>query len=179
MKIDFYGWFPKTNKKTLDFLIKKHKIKTVIEIGCFLGKSTSFFASRGCHIHSIDTFKGSEDINKSSEVVNRLPVMLEQFLFNIEATGISDRVNVYRGTSEEIAKMYPNLVADMVFIDGSHVYEDVKNDINLWKDRGIKIICGDDFTEVHPGVVKAVNELLPEANKDQRCWYYIKKYEKK
>jgi hypothetical protein len=48
----------------------------------------------------------------------------------------------------------------MVFIDGSHEYEDVKRDIMAWKTRMKKtgLLCGHDIS--YPGVKKAVDELL-------------------
>jgi hypothetical protein len=52
---------------------------------------------------------------------------------------------------------------DMVFIDGDHEYEAVKRDIlnarKMLKPGGI--LCGHDFSDAHPGVMKAVRELVP------------------
>ena len=53
---------------------------------------------------------------------------------------------------------------DMIFLDGGHSYETVKDDLSLIL-KGIKkkkiIIC-DDYDQVDYGVKKAVDELLNE-----------------
>jgi len=173
MELDLYGWFPPENEETLARLIKENNIKTVLEIGCFLGKSTKFFVEQGCTVISIDTFEGAKDINASAEVQKRLPTMYEQFMFNLKELGIEDKVTVFKGTSEKSHDQY-GFTADLIFIDGSHEYEDVKKDINMWFSRANKVLCGDDYTGVHPQVKQAVDELLPKANKNQRVWYVIK-----
>lgn len=174
MKLDLYGWFPKENEETLAKIIKENNVKTVIEIGCFLGKSTKFFVEQGCTVISIDTFKGANDLNKCKEVIKRLPNLYEQFLFNIKELGIKDKITVFKGTSKEVFIMNPKLRADLIFIDGSHEYKDVIADIQDWSTRYDKVLCGDDYTEVHEDVKKAVDELLPNSNKNQRLWYQIK-----
>jgi len=170
MKIDLYGWMPQENRQVLKKLIKQNDIKTVIEIGCFLGKSTHFFAKRGCHVLSIDTFEGAKDLNRCKEVIPRLPNLFEQFKFNMQALGLTDRVSWFKGTSADAHKIFKHS-ADLVYIDGSHEYEDVINDINLWMPRATKIICGDDYSGNHPGVTQAVDELIPNANTKNRVWF--------
>jgi predicted O-methyltransferase YrrM len=177
MKLDLYGWFPPENEETLGRLIKENNIKTVLEIGCFLGKSTKFFVEHGCTVISIDTFEGAKDINASAEVQKRLPTMYEQFKFNLKELGIANKVQIFKGTSEQAFDCFYNgkpFAVDLIFVDGSHEYEDVKKDIEMWSKINSKILCGDDYTDVHPQVKQAVDELLPTANKDQRVWYVIK-----
>lgn len=174
MKLDLYGWFPEDNKKVLSNLIKELDVKTVLEIGCFLGKSTNFFVEQGCTVTSVDTFAGASDLNRCKEVEKRLPNLYEQFLFNLKALNIQDKVTVFKGTSEDAFYSDIRKDFDLVFIDGSHEYDDVVKDISLWGTMAIKVLCGDDYNDIHPGVKKAVDELLPNANKDHRCWYLIK-----
>ena len=113
MKLDLYGWFPEENKEILSSLIKEHNIKGVIEIGCFLGKSTAFFVSQGCRVFTIDTFEGSKDLNCSTEVKRRLPTLYEQFVFNMKELGIDKEVVWFKGTSEEASKR--DIHADLIF----------------------------------------------------------------
>ena len=176
MKLDLYGWFPKENEIVLRNLIKDNNIKTVIEIGCFLGKSTSFFVEQGCKVIAIDTFEGASDLNDCKAVKKRLPTLFEQFKFNMRELGIEDKVEVYKMRSERaFYEFWEDCVdeVDMVYIDGSHDYEDVWFDINNWQEMAKKVICGDDYTKHHDGVRKAVDDLLPDANKLNRVWYKI------
>lgn len=175
MQLDLYGWFPEENKETLSRLINEHNIKTVIEIGCFLGKSTAWFVEQGCTVTTIDTFEGAQDLNGSAEVIKRLPTLFEQFCFNMKALGIEDKVRVIRMRSDEAVYLHNIRKADLVYIDGSHVYEDVIKDIIYWGIFARKVLCGDDYTPHQPGVRKAVDKLLPDADKKQRVWFEIKR----
>ena len=56
---------------------------------------------------------------------------------------------------------------DLLFIDATHTYEAVKSDINQWcvhlADDGVVIF--DDYFNLFPGCVKAVNEYATDNNK--------------
>ena len=57
------------------------------------------------------------------------------------------------------------VILDMVFIDASHVYEDVILDIQRWQRLLMPsgFLCGHDYGEpAHPGVKQAVDELVPK-----------------
>jgi hypothetical protein len=65
-----------------------------------------------------------------------------------------------------------------VYIDASHDYESVKEDIIAWLPKVKKggIICGDDYTPGWPGVMRAVNEVFNnQVNKigHQQWWVKI------
>lgn len=49
---------------------------------------------------------------------------------------------------------------DLIFIDASHDYPDVKQDIMSSLELRPRIICGDDYTPGWFGVQKAVDECL-------------------
>lgn len=70
------------------------------------------------------------------------------------------RVHIIRKTSLNAAKTLSNM--DLVFIDANHEYSQVKQDINIWKEKINKggILSGHDYSPSFPGVVKAVNEIL-------------------
>ena len=70
-------------------------------------------------------------------------------------------LNAVRLSSLESAKLYPDRSLDFVFIDASHEYEDVKQDILSWYPKIKKggYIAGHDYT-TFDGVQKAVNEII-------------------
>ena len=68
-------------------------------------------------------------------------------------------VVIKKMTSEEAAPEVENDL-DFVYVDGSHIYEAVNLDLNLWypKIRSGGVLCGDDYNA--PGVEKAVDEFV-------------------
>jgi hypothetical protein len=59
------------------------------------------------------------------------------------------------------------IAVDLVFIDGSHKYDDVANDIRFWE-RHLSVdgvICGHDYTSEHEEVIRAVKDEARRMNK--------------
>jgi ubiquinone/menaquinone biosynthesis C-methylase UbiE len=81
--------------------------------------------------------------------------------------------------SLEAVNLYDDESLDFVFIDASHEYEDVKNDILAWlpkvKEGGF--IGGHDYSSSWDGVVRAVDEIFNNSELviDEYCWLYEKK----
>jgi predicted O-methyltransferase YrrM len=75
-------------------------------------------------------------------------------------------------TTNEAAGLFKDESLDAVFIDADHSYEAVKMDIQNWmpKVRRGGILAGHDYNSAWPGVIRAVNEILPEAEKIDYCW---------
>ncbi len=82
------------------------------------------------------------------------------------------KVKILRATSVEAARKVSAHSVDFVFIDAIHLYEDVKQDIELWtpKIREGGMIAGDDYLDRFPGVKRAVDELGYTATRD--IWYH-------
>jgi hypothetical protein len=91
---------------------------------------------------------------------NGYPQIYYQFLSNVVHNNLQDVIIPIPNTSANAAKIlaYNNVKADLIYIDGSHEYEDVKDDIKnylpLLNKEGI--MFGDDYGWA--GVHKAVNE---------------------
>jgi hypothetical protein len=130
----------------------------IIEIGSYEGLSLSYIK---------DTIKNNK--NKIYSVEKQLNKRLVK---NCNEWG----VNLIQGTSLDSAKIFPDEFFDLIFIDASHFYKDVKEDILTWlpllKTNGI--IAGHDYDSNWMGVVKAVDELLPERKIKDRIWYVKK-----
>lgn len=167
------GWFPEENYRVLDELIKKYNIKTVIEIGSFVGKSTVFFAERCDKVIAIEPFNALDNCDYLDDDMKTL-AKNQRAEFD-KNTARFNNIVVLPSSSKKAIDEFEELEADMVFIDGAHDYDNVKLDIGMWFNRAKIVICGDDYSEWWPDVRKAVDEMLLEANKDNRVWYFIKK----
>lgn len=83
----------------------------------------------------------------------------------LDACGFSDIVTVKEMHPVEAAVLYENQSLDFVFMDFTHDYDDLKAIITTYlpKMKPGGQFLGDDYDDVqYPGVVKAVNELLPQ-----------------
>ena len=115
-------------------------------------------SKKNIRLISIDPFKPYQD-EYDTGLNNGLAGDYVVFTKNISAFGLSV-TNIVK-KSLDAAKEIKNNSIDLVFIDGCHVYSDVKADILVSKKK-IKsggIICGHDYWSLHPGVIKAVNEI--------------------
>jgi predicted O-methyltransferase YrrM len=81
-----------------------------------------------------------------------------------------------RGLSSEAVSQFEDESLDVVFIDLTHTYESVKEDIGLWlpKVKSGGILSGHDYEDSWPGVVKAVDEMLPKRTIMENCWIFRK-----
>jgi precorrin-6B methylase 2 len=126
---------------------------TVVEIGAWKGRSTIALASaipegNGGRVISIDPHVGSVE----SELLGT-PNMstLQPFLENITRAGVRDRVTLMQTSSLEARRAFSEHSVDLVFVDGSHAYQDVVHDLASWQ------------TALHSGGVMAINDWsMPE-----------------
>jgi hypothetical protein len=95
---------------------------------------------------------------------------------------------IIKDYSMNAVKKFKDESLDFVYIDASHAYENVKNDIQMWSKKVHKggIVAGDDyyvFKSGNDGVVKAVDEWIEKEkikplfilNKDSHpSWFYVK-----
>jgi predicted O-methyltransferase YrrM len=129
----------------------------LVEIGSFKGLSTSCLAF-GCRatkkrVFAVDTFDGGPDLQRHDS--------FQEFCSNIERCQLSEYVEPVRGISWEIAKTWKKPV-HFLFIDGSHIYEDVMADFASFFPHVVPggIIAFHDVHENHPGVLKAWHETF-------------------
>jgi predicted O-methyltransferase YrrM len=71
-------------------------------------------------------------------------------------------VKIMNQTSFEAAQNFDEESLDLIYIDASHDYDSVLNDLKSWFPKLKKggIICGDDYIDGWPGVVSAVDEFF-------------------
>lgn len=81
-------------------------------------------------------------------------------------------INFIHADSISASKGFPDGFFDVVFIDGNHSYRAVRADILAWmaKIKRYGILMGHDYDRHWPGVVRAVNELVPYKKTKGRMW---------
>ncbi len=147
-------------------LMHKIEIHSIAEIGVFFGRSALLFRLffPKAKLFLIDPWELSEKYLATGNPPSLCPeVFAEGFRTVTQLFAHDPDVQILRRTSKEAAKIIPDDL-DLVFIDGDHSYESVKEDIDLWskKVRPGKILSGHDYDEAKfPQVVKAVNESIP------------------
>lgn len=160
---DPQGWY--FNAWQIEFVLKNHKVNTVIEVGSWLGQSTRHIASllpSNGKVYAIDHWKGSVE----HQATPGLEMIYEQFLSNVIHAGLTDKIIPIRMSSLEAAEYFRSnsIKADLIYIDASHDTESVLADLNAWFPlvKGHGIICGDDW-RIFPTVRRAV-EIFAEQN---------------
>lgn len=153
------GFLKSPQQERWFFIAAKHAPSNavIVEIGSFKGRSTvSFgFGCRGTskHVYAIDLFEGDNNIYGAGD-------FLKIFNYNVSSCGLSDYVTPMKMHSLEAAKKWDRPI-DILFIDGSHEYEDVKADFFAFypfvKPGGI--IALHDIRGMWIGVIKFWEEI--------------------
>jgi predicted O-methyltransferase YrrM len=105
----------------------------IVEIGSFLGNSTIFLAAgarsgRGEVVHAIDPHSP-----ESMTQVPGDPDVSARFLSNLERFRVRDRVVYHRLQSVRTAAEWNAGPVRLLFVDGLHTYDSVRDDFNAWQ----------------------------------------------
>ena len=143
-----------------------------VEIGAWLGKSTSYMAveiinsGKNIKFDVIDTWGGSKyEELLYEDTINKIQKSLyDKFIENIRP--VLNIINPIIGFSNDIVNNYKDESLDFVFIDASHDYDSVKKDIEMWYPKVKKggILAGHDYAQLTAVVHKDVNEFFGEEN---------------
>ena len=143
------GWMSNEELQWLAQQALSHE--RIVEIGSYLGRSTLALAcnSPGT-VYALDDWHGPRDVPDPD------PASVWQ-RFQASTRHVGNIVPVECDHSSPPDLGHP----DMVFIDGSHEFEDVRRDIAHWRDRLATggLLCGHDFD--WDSVRQAVSQLLP------------------
>lgn len=140
------NWF--TYPQLYQTIVKKFPSGSkFVEIGSWKGKSSAFMAveiansGKQIDFYCIDTFEGSVEHQNNPE----LPHLYDIFKSNMKP--VEDYYQDMKMTSMEAVKKFEDESLDFVFIDGSHEYEDIKDDIISWlpKVKRGGILAGHDY----------------------------------
>ena len=146
-----------------------------VEVGAWKGKSSSYMAveiansNKNIKFDVVDTWRGSPEHQEGGAFESKEAI--EDTLFDIFQNNMADAKDFYNPVkmgSLEAAETYLDESLDFVFIDASHEYEYVKQDILAWlpKIKRGGFIGGHDFTPNDPptnGVDRAVKEIFGDS----------------
>lgn len=182
LALDIQGW--NGTSDVFSNLIDETNPTTIIEVGTWKGQSAITMAqhlkARGLNskLYCVDTWLGAleffdetlgclslENTRKERDLmyVNGYPNVYYQFLSNVVHTRNTEIIVPIPNTSLIASRYFKNhkIEAEMIYIDGSHEYDDVCLDLDayfpLLKSGGV--IFGDDYVNEWFGVVRAVNEF--------------------
>ena len=167
------GWF--NHEAAYDYLIAQMpEGGTFVELGAWLGKSSAYLCDKatGKQITIIDTWKGSPN-----ELTTTHALATQVDIYKLFKANMGERnYKSIKATSKAASKKFADESLDVVFIDLTHTYESVKEDIALWLPKVKKggYIAGDDYHKNWQGVIQAVDELLPNRTLVSDCWIYHK-----
>ena len=141
-KFNYEDWFSININIWKKYLLPLNEIK-YLEIGCFEGRSAVFVGEleNVKELTCVDTFEGNEE-HKSMNI--NFDLVYKNCSENLNR--LNKSYKLIKDTSHNFFKNN-NKKFNVIYIDGSHFYEDVKKDflnsINCLDDNGI-LIC-DDF----------------------------------
>lgn len=134
--------------------------RCIVEIGSYLGRSTrALLDHTSGEVYAIDDWKGPRDVYLTKQQRRDL---FYQFIKNTDWINRQHKLHVVSCDHANIPISMENIKPDMVFIDGSHEYEDTKRDIEYWLPRIVPggLISGHDIN--FDTVQQAVEEVFGE-----------------
>jgi len=127
-----------TSEQELDWLhMNAYDKNKIYEIGSFLGRSTVALLESGSPVIAVDDFFGNREDKMTA---GYRKTIYDQFLANTKAY---KNLRILKLDHEDFV---PHTDCDMVFIDGSHLYDHVVRDILKFRNHKNILICGHDFS---------------------------------
>lgn len=140
--------------------------QAIVEIGSYVGKSTAYLASGAgddVPIYAVDPWEQIDAHETWCQYCDHIhQPTLAEFVDNLIAAGVGDRVTPMQGLSTEVAMRYDGPPIGLLFIDGDHAESAVIADFRAWKPHLAKraVILFDDYAVTNnPGVARAVAKL--------------------
>lgn len=149
-----------------------------VEVGTYLGRSICSMgdvvkqSGKAIAVIGVDTCRGSGPEGWRGKDYHAAAVQEGGGSFagalhkNVLDCGLEDTITLIISDSVSASRLFSDGLLEWVHLDARHDYASVKADIEAWlpKVKAGGWLSGDDYDEQKwPEVVKAVNELLPEA----------------
>jgi hypothetical protein len=186
--VDLQGWvnggFQESLQKITEELKNKNQV-IFFEVGSWKGASVSkicnHLKNEKVDIRSvicIDTWLGApefltwglNDPTRGLSLANRngYPTIFYTFTKNMKCLGHDDIISPFPMSSVQAAEVlrHYGIMADVIYIDGSHEYKAVMSDLEEFKTllKPGGILWGDDYGGAWLGVTKAVDECSLKYN---------------
>jgi len=151
----------------------------IVEIGAWKGKSTIFLAKGSkagdkVKVYSIDPHTGASEHKAVDSNIWTYP----EFKTNIHALNVDDIITPIVKTSVDAEKEW-DMPIELLFIDGAHEYDLVKQDFELWYPHVIKngmVLMHDTNPSISlPGPVRVCKEYLIDSGNfyDFKCSFSL------
>lgn len=124
-----------------------------VEIGSLCGESSTIFLG-------FNRIKKLDCIDSSEPHTLKLKTKFASYIK-------SKRCFIHNFCSKQCAAQFKNESIDVVYIDGDHSYEGVKEDIKLYypKLKHGGFLCGHDYSAPWPSIIQAVDEFVLQNKK--------------
>lgn len=143
---------------------------SIVEIGSWKGRSAvalmkGLEAGHGGVLHCVDLWE-----RWKPERIAASPI--DAFVANMRRA-VGRLPVMWPMSSVEAAQHFRGHV-DMVFIDSSHDGLSVAKDIDAWKSRAARLLCGHDFGHPdYPDVERVVRERFPDVERGPGYLWYL------
>lgn len=169
------------------------------------GKALQAYAPKGSCLVCVDPWtpyaftRGNTDLQAVMTSALKTGEIFELFQHNVQAAGVDDLIIIVRARSRDALPLLRPRTFDLVFVDGDHRYDFVREDLLLSRDLVAPegILCGDDLERqlfdvdqhacianmdegfvvdprtrdhFHPGVTLAVHEVLGAVGERSGFW---------
>jgi hypothetical protein len=128
--LNLFGWMTEPELRWLAFEASRHKV--VVEIGSYMGRSGRCLGDNAAGVvYCVDHWEGPPEINPPPHPKETL---YPTFLENLKDL-VGRKVFPVKKASLDAAANWDKMGfprPDMVFIDGSHDYENVRKDVEAW-----------------------------------------------
>ncbi len=153
-----HGWFlnSEIKSKILHYINKTSK-NTILEIGCYEGLSSVFFADNlldnpGSSLTCVDPFLNIENNDHKEFLINNEEL---NFDYNVSICKNSNKITVHKITSDKFFENNSKKF-NFIYIDGCHLPDFIKRDMENAFDVLDKngIMWMDDYRGGHDGIIK-------------------------
>lgn len=173
--LQIHGWMTENELKWL--ANRANETKTIIEVGCYEGRSTRALADNTSGIiHAVDPWNGKQQYYGGEIHQNGDNTTYSKFHCNLADHINSGRVKIHRQNFHEFSLPLGEY-ADLVFIDAIHEYNALIYDCaraNAMLAQG-GIIAGHDYSDSYwPEVKKFVDEFYPDKQVEDTIWWIQK-----